>query len=69
MLSAVWGVIRDGKIEALEPMKMPEGSRVLITVLEDSDEEVQLWQRLSEESLKAVWDNQEDDVYAELLQR
>lgn len=29
----------------------------------------QYWQLLSEESLKKVWDNEEDDIYNELLQR
>ena len=69
MLSSVWGVIRDGKIEALEPASMPEGARVLITVMEGNDEDVLFWRRLSEESLKSIWDNKEDDVYAELLKR
>ena len=67
MLNAVWGVVREGKVEALEPAVLPEGARVLVTVMQDVDEDVVFWSRLSEESLKAIWDNKEDDVYAELL--
>jgi hypothetical protein len=69
MLSAVWGVVRDGKVETLQPSCLPEGARVLLTVMHDEDEDVIFWRRLSEESLKKIWDNPEDDVYAELLKR
>ncbi|HEY2415380.1 MAG TPA: hypothetical protein VGI40_24265 [Pirellulaceae bacterium] len=67
MLSSYWGVVRDGKIEPREPTALPEGAQVLVTVL--SDEDAGFWQRISEESLKSVWDNAEDDVYGELLAR
>ena len=67
MLSTVWGVVRAGKVEPVEPTSLPEGARVLLTVMEDED--VRFWQRLSEDSLKSVWDNAEDDVYAALLKR
>ena len=67
MLSTFWGVVRDGKIEPLESGSLAEGASVLVTVLPDQD--ASFWQRLSSESLKSVWDNPEDDVYAELLAR
>ena len=69
MLSAIWGVVRDGKVEPLHPANLPEGARVLVTVIQDENEDVLFWRRLSEESLKAIWDNKEDDVYGELLKR
>ena len=34
---------------------------------ETSDDK--FWQSASEESLKEIWDNEEDDVYAELLKK
>ena len=67
MLNTVWAVIRDGKIELLEQIDFPEGARVLITLL--PDEEVQFWQGATQMSLDAIWDNTEDDVYAELLEK
>lgn len=67
MLNTVWAVIRDGKIELLEQIDFPEGARVLITLL--PDEEAQFWQGATQMSLDAIWDNTEDDVYAELLEK
>lgn len=67
MLNTIWAVIRDGKIEPLEQIDLPEGARVLITLL--PDEETQFWLDASATSLDAIWDNPEDDVYAELLEK
>jgi hypothetical protein len=67
MLSSFWGVVRDGKIEPEAPAALPEGAHVLVTVIEGEDKA--FWQRLSEESLRFVWNNPEDDVYGELLLR
>lgn len=49
---------------ALEEIQLPEGTEVLVTPLLD---ETDFWRRASESSLDAVWDNPEDDVYAQLL--
>jgi hypothetical protein len=67
MLKTVWAKFRDGTIEFLEPMDIPDGSRILVTVL--PDEESDFWQQTSQSTLDAVWDNQEDDIYAELLKK
>ncbi|PYU93166.1 MAG: hypothetical protein DMG08_10935 [Acidobacteria bacterium] len=66
MLNTVWAVVREGKIEVLEPLDLPEGTRVLVTVL--SEEDPQFWLNSSQSALDRVWDNNEDDVYAQLLQ-
>ncbi len=68
MLNTVWAVIRDGKIEPLEHINLPEGAQVLVTLLPD-DEEARFWQGATRMSLDAVWDNAEDEVYAELLEK
>ena len=65
MLTSVWAEIRDGKIELVEPAELPEGSRVLVTLLPNSEDE--FWRDASQESLAAVWANTEDDVYGQLL--
>jgi len=67
MLSSFWGVIREGRIEPEASAALPEGAQVLVTVIEGGDNA--FWQRLSEESLRSIWNNPEDDVYGELLQR
>ena len=62
MTLTVWAVVREGKIEPLEQIDLPEGSRVLITLVED--DESSFWLQASQVSLDAVWGNPEDDVYA-----
>ncbi len=64
MLSTTLGIVKDGKIETLEGIALPEGKRVLVTMLPDDD---MFWQEASQETLKQIWDNNEDDVYARLL--
>ncbi len=64
MLSSTLGIVKDGKIETLEHIPLPEGKRVLVTILPDDD---MFWQEASRETLKQIWDNNEDDVYVRLL--
>jgi hypothetical protein len=64
MMNTIRAVMREGKIELLEEVEIPEGTEVLVTPLLD---EPDVWLGASESSLGAVWDNSEDDVYAELL--
>ena len=66
MLKTLWATIRQGKIELLELTELPEGTRVLVTLL--PDDEADFWLQASQASLDAVWDNTEDDVYAQLLE-
>jgi hypothetical protein len=37
MLKTLWAVIREGKIEPSEVGELPEGARVLVTILPDED--------------------------------
>ncbi len=66
MLRTLWATVRQGKIELLEPTELPEGTKVLVTLL--PDDEVSFWHQASQMSLDTVWDNTEDDVHAQLLQ-
>lgn len=65
MLKTLWATVRQGKIELLESTELPEGTRVLVTLL--PDDEAEFWLQASQASLNAVWDNPEDDVYGQLL--
>ena len=65
MSKTLRAVIREGKIEPLEHVDLPEGSKVLVTLL--PDEEAEFWLGASQTSLDAIWANPEDDVYAQLL--
>ncbi len=65
MLNSIWATIHEGRIEPSEPIDLPEGARVVVTLLSDDDSG--FWSGASESSIAAVWDNTEDDVYAQLL--
>jgi hypothetical protein len=67
MLLTVRAIVREGKIELLEDADLPEGAKVLVTLLPDPEDE--FWMRTSEVALQAIWDNAEDDVYAKLLEK
>ena len=67
MMNTVWAVVREGRIVPLEQIEIPEGSRVLLTLLPEDDSS--FWAATSQRSLDAVWNNQEDDVYGELLEK
>jgi hypothetical protein len=66
MMQTLWAVIHNGKIELSEPANLPEGARVLVTLLPES--EGRFWTDASQKSLAAIWDNAEDDAYAQLLE-
>ncbi|NQE34688.1 hypothetical protein [Microcoleus asticus] len=58
MLKTLWATVRQGKIELLELSELPEGAKVLVTLL--PDEEAEFWLQASQTSLDTVWDNTED---------
>ncbi|MBP6017335.1 MAG: hypothetical protein KA586_11490 [Candidatus Promineofilum sp.] len=64
-MNTIWAVVKDGKILPNEPIELQDGQRVLVTIL--NDEEKDFWRNASASSLDTIWDNLEDDVYAELL--
>lgn len=66
LLRTLWATVPEGKIELLEAAELPDGVRVLVTVL--PEDEAEFWLQASQPSLNAVWDNAEDDIYAQLLQ-
>jgi hypothetical protein len=66
MQERIRALVNDGRIEPVEKLEMPDGTEVIVTVLSNGDD---FWLNVSEQSLKAIWDNAEDDVYGELLER
>ena len=59
-------IVREGRIELLEKVDLPEGTEVIVTPLADDSD---FWLSASESTLELVWNNAEDDVYAELLEK
>jgi hypothetical protein len=67
MIVTLKAVVHEGKIELAEPATLPEGARVLVTLLSEDDRD--FWMDASQKSLAEIWDNPEDDGYAELLEK
>ena len=66
MLQTVCGVVHNGKVELSEHVHLPEGAKLLVTLL--PEDERQFWLQAGQKSLSVVWNNIEDDVYAQLLE-
>jgi len=64
MLNTIRAVVKEGQIQLLEKLELPEGTEVLVTPLIDDSA---FWLGVSQSALDKIWDNEEDDVYAELL--
>ena len=67
MTTTVDAIYELGKLVLPRPLSLPEKSRVRVTI--ETDAERDAWLKLSEESLTKVWDNDDDDVFNELLQK
>jgi hypothetical protein len=65
MSKSVRAVVHNGRIELLEPLLFPEGTTLIVAQAELP--ELSSLELMSAEVLKEIWDNPEDDVYAELL--
>jgi predicted DNA-binding antitoxin AbrB/MazE fold protein len=68
MTTTVEAIYENGKLVLPQPLSLPENSRVRVTI-ESADAEREAWLKLSEESLKNTWDNNDDDVFNELLSK
>lgn len=67
MRNKVRAVVRDGKLDLLDPVEIPDGTSVVVTIL--PEDESPFWINSSQSALDEVWNNSEDDVYAELLKK
>ena len=68
MSSTLPAVVRNSKIEFLEEVTIPNGTHVLVTLLAKADDS-EFWQTASHESLDAVWNYEDDAVYAQILKK
>jgi hypothetical protein len=62
MLNTVPAIIKEGRIELLESVPIPEGTRVLVTLIPEETNS-DFWQKVSETALAKIWDNLEDDIF------
>lgn len=64
MLHTIRAIFKEGRIQLLEKIELPERTEILVTPLLD---EADFWVKTRQPALDKVWDNAEDNVYAELL--
>ena len=64
MLITIRAIFKEGKIQLLEEIELPEGTEMLVTPLLD---EADFWVKASHPAIDKVWENAEDNIYAELL--
>jgi hypothetical protein len=65
MLKTLWAEVKQGKIELLELADLPEGTKVLVTVL--PSHETDQWLKKDNVSSGDIWDNIEDTVQVPIL--
>jgi predicted DNA-binding antitoxin AbrB/MazE fold protein len=66
-MNVIEAVVRNGHIVPNGNVELEEGAKVHISYADDQDQG--FWLSATEESLKEIWDNEEDDVCAELLSK
>jgi len=66
MQERIRAIVTEGRIQPLEDLSLPEGTEVIVTVVSNGD---MFWLNASGPCIEAIWDNPEDDVYGELLER
>ena len=54
MLKTIWATVQQGKIELLETSELPEGAKLLITLL-SSDYESEFWIQASQSGSIRLW--------------
>jgi hypothetical protein len=65
MLKTLWAEVKQGKIELLELADLPEGTRVLVTLL--PTQETDQWINPQGAVRDDIWDNIEDNVQVPVL--
>jgi hypothetical protein len=65
MLKTLWAEVKQGKIELLELADLPEGTKVLVTLL--PSQEIDQWLQSQNHLRDEIWDNIEDNVEVPIL--
>ncbi len=68
MITAIEAIYEDGLLRPLQPLLLPDRTRVRISLeTANDDAERSAWLAQSARTLHATWDNDADDVFNELL--
>ncbi len=73
MLETIEAVIdMQGQVQLLEKIKLTKKHRALVTILGETDyfiDENDFFTSASNSKSDEIWNNEEDDIYAELLEK
>ncbi|MBI5385499.1 MAG: antitoxin family protein [Verrucomicrobia bacterium] len=73
MTTTVEAVYEKGMLKLPGVLPLPDQAHVLVTIQSELepglDSERAAWLKLSEETLRRTWDNPDDEVFNELLQK
>lgn len=72
MTTTIEAIYENGVLKLPQPLNLPDKSHVLITIESEPanlDSERAAWLHFSKQQLLKTWDNQQDDVFNELLDR
>ena len=75
MIETIEAICEEGKLKPRVPIDRFDGKRAVIFFFDEKNTDsdgtnlLHEWLLLSEPALNRIWDNPEDDVYAELLPR
>ncbi len=58
---------KDGQIKLLELLTFPEGTKLIVTALTEEDSDSAFWLNASTSSLDSIWNKDEDDIYAVIV--
>ncbi|TAL70674.1 MAG: DUF104 domain-containing protein [Bacteroidetes bacterium] len=67
MLISHQAVYESGKLKLPEDANILDGSKVLVTIIEEPRVEYLI--KASEEMLDKIWNNDNDDIYEQLLEK
>lgn len=67
MLTSYPAEVHKGKINLLEKAEIPDGTRLLVTVVASDDSE--FWLKTSSSALDKIWKTSADDIYGDLLKK
>ena len=73
MMTTIKAIYEDGVLKLSRRLPLPEKAHVKVTIDSGTahceDIERSAWLKVSEKALTATWENPDDDVFNELLQR
>ncbi|MFC2131468.1 hypothetical protein ACFLSQ_08535 [Bacteroidota bacterium] len=67
MYTALKAIYQNGKLIMDQDEHIPNGAKVLVTVVSEPKPDYLV--KASEKVLEKIWDNKEDDIYEELLEK